>query len=87
MIVPNETNSIVICGTDYVTIVTSFLVERSSWFCVDPLPDNEWEIYYKPEQNDAVIEFVEEQVTTWKVVRCPVIKSRYIIKHVRKRRT
>ena len=69
MIIPKETDSIIIGGNYYVGLLTSFLIERSAWFCVEPLPDNEWQIYYKPEQDKDVKKFVKYVICIrgWKI--------------------
>ena len=60
---PKKTRSVKLGGSYYVERLCKKLVETSSWFAVEPLPDNEWEVYYKPERHPTVRQFMKEHLT------------------------
>jgi len=62
MITPKETDSIIVSGSYYVEMLTHALMEKSAWFCVEPLPDNEWQIYFKKEQTVFIQNFAKERI-------------------------
>lgn len=56
MLIPTKTKSIKMGGGETRMLVTN-LLDRSAWFCVEPLPDGVWETSYKPEQDSFVQKF------------------------------
>jgi len=62
MITTKETDSHVVGGTYYVELIVKALIEESAWFCVEPLPDNEWQIYFKPEKTVFIQNFVKDKI-------------------------
>jgi hypothetical protein len=45
----------VVKGQKLVTRVTNLLIRRSQWFSVEPLPDNQWAVRVKAE-NEVLLE-------------------------------
>ena len=52
---PNfEVRGVVVVGKRLAKSVAVYLIEKSAWFEVTPLPANEWQCIYKPENHEAV---------------------------------
>lgn len=55
-----QVNRFSIVGEAKIKKIASFLIKQSAWFCITPLPDDEWNVDVKPDQAPHLERFIQK---------------------------